>query len=366
MGLVTERISIVVDGYGIQGFQSVEVTRSMQDGAMSFTLEATAASWSSQALALRTGKQIQIYTSPDLGGMPGSGDLLLTGAVDEYDSEIGEKGNRSVRLSGRSKGRNAIDCSPVKHKTGMVKNKTLLQAAQEFDEFGVGWSTDQQLKPVALIQRQPEEAMYDTIEREARKQGLMLVAQTDGTIQITRAGTKRHAGGLVLGQSPVNSMGVVINTTHKRSPVVVRGQRRSGTGKKNLRQEYQDTGDDDDEFRPALVIAEGDHSDDELQTRAKWERLRMAAFGIRPRARVSRWRDDAGMLWTPGLLVSITNAVEQVDGDYTLSSVTLSQTDGEGDGVGTRASMEFVDPRSHGGKKGAGKSDDVFSPGDGL
>ena len=364
MVAVLEKITVVVDGYKIQGFQSVEITRSMQDGAMSFNLEASAASWSPQAMALRNGRQMQIYASSDLSGSS-LGDLVVTGAVDEYNSDITEDG-RSVSLSGRSKGRNAIDCHPVKHKTGLVKNKTLLQAAQEFDEFGVGWTSDQQLQPLAVIQRRPEEPMFNTIERYARKQGFMLVAQTDGTIMITRAGTKRHAGGLVLGQAPVNSMGVKISTTHKRSPVVVRGQRRSGTGKQNLRQEAQDSGDDGDEYRPALVIAEGDHTDAELQTRAQWERLRMAAYGIRPSAKVSTWRDGAGALWTPGLLVALENDVEGVQGDFTLSTVTLRQQDGEGKGAGTRATMEFVDPRAHGGKAGAGKSDAVFSPGAGL
>ena len=363
-GAILERVSVVCDGYQIQGFQSVQITRSMQDGAMSFSLEASAASWSPQAMALRTGKQIEIYSSPDVGGT-GLGDLVLTGAVDEYDAEIEEEG-RNVSLSGRSKARNAIDCQPVKHKTGLIKNKTLQQAAQEFDEFGVGWDTDQQLKPVAVIQRRPEETMFATIERYARKGGYMLVAQPSGRVLITRAGSSRHSGGLTVGQSPVNSMGVKISTTHKRSPVVVRGQRRSGHGKQNLRQEYQDSGDDGDEYRPALIIAEGDHTDAELQTRAKWERLRMAGYGIRPRAKVSRWRDDAGTLWTPGLLVALSNSVEGIYGDFTLSSATLSLKDGQGKGSGTRASLEFVDPRSHGGSAGAGDSDSVFSPGGGL
>ena len=364
MAAVKEKITVVVDGYALQGFQSVEITRSMQDGAMAFSLEAAAASWSSQALALRNGRKMQIYSSPDLGESA-LGDLVVTGAIDEYNSDIDEDG-RTVSLSGRSKGRDAIDCQPIKHKTGLIKNKTLLQAAQEFDEFGVGWSSDQQLQPVAVIQRRPEEPMFDTVERYARKAGYMLVAQTDGTIMITRAGTKRHAGGLVLGQSPVNKMTVKISTTHKRSPVVVRGQRRSGTGKANLRQEYQDSGDDGDDYRPALVIAEGDHTDAELKTRAQWERLRMAAYGIRPSATVSTWRDGAGTLWTPGLLVALTNDIEQVDGDFTLSTVKLSQKDGEGKGAGTRATLEFVDPRAHGGQAGAGDSNAVFSPGSGL
>lgn len=365
MGVLLERISVAVDGYAIQGFQSVEISRSMQSGAMTFRIEADASSWSPQAMAMRNGKQVEIYASPDLGGRPDDlGDLLLTGAVDDYDAEM-TPDSHSISLTGRSKGRDAIDCPPVKHKTGQVKMKTLLQAAQEFDEFGVGWSSDQQLQPIPVIQRSPEEAMYTTIDRYCERQGLLLVAQTDGSIKITRAGAQRHPGALVLGQSPVNSMGVTISNVHKRSPVVARGQRRDGVGKQNLRQEAQDSGDAED-YRPALVIAEGDHTLQDLQRRAKWLRLRMAAFGIRPRATVSRWRDDAGTVWTPGLLVAIENDIEGINGDFCLSSVTLTQRNGDGKDTGTRARLEFVDPAAHGGSGGVGSSDQVFSAGGGL
>lgn len=367
---VLEIITLVVDGYALQGFQSVEIQKSMQNGAMSFSMTASAASWSPQAMALRNGQQVEIYSSPvdstGFGGGGGLGDLIVTGAVDEYNAEYDGDG-RTVTLSGRSKGRDAIDCHPIKHQTGLVRNKTLLAAAQEFDEFGTNWSTDQQLQPIDTIQRRPEEPLFDTIERYARRGGFMLPAQPDGGIMITRAGTKRHSGALVLGQSPVEKMSVKITTTQKRSPVVVRGQRRSGTGSTNLRQEYQDSGDDDGSYRPALIIAEGDHTDQDLQTRAKWERLRMAAYGIRIGATTSCWRDDGGMIWTPGYLMAIENDPEGVDGDFTLSTVTLRQTDGEGKGAGTSAEMEFVDPATHGGSSSSsGKSDSVFSAGNGL
>ena len=192
----------------------------------------------------------------------------------------------------------------------------------------------------------------------------MLVGQPDGRVMITRAGTKRHAGALVVGQSPVERMGVTIATDNKFGKVAVRGQRRVGTGKDALRQEHVDQ--DGDSLRSLLVIAEGDHTNADLQTRAKWERLRLAGYGIRPRANVSTWRDAGGVIWDPGRLVAIQNDVEQVFGDFTLSSASLSLTDGSGSGAGTAARLEFVDPRAHGGKAGAGKSDAVFSPGGGL
>ena len=367
---VLEIITLVIDGYALQGFQSVEISRSMQNGAISFELQASSPAWGAQAMSLRNGQQMEIYSSPvdssGFAGVGGLGDLIVTGAVDEYNAEYDED-SHTITLSGRSKGRDAIDCHPIKHPTGLVRNATLLDAANQLDEFGTNWSSDQQLQPIDTIQRRPEEPLFDTIERYARRGGYMLAAQTDGSIMITRAGTQMHAGSLVLGQSPVKKMSVKISTTQKRSPVVVRGQRRSGTGQDNLRQEAQDTGDDTSFYRPALIIAEGDHTQQDLQTRAAWERLRMAAYGIRIGAKTSCWRDDGGMLWTPGYLVSIENDPEGIDGAFTISTVKYRQTNGEGKDAGTIAELEFVDPATHGSSSSStGSSDSVFSAGGSL
>ncbi len=356
-----ETVTLVVDGYAITGFQRVEVSRSMQHGAIHFEIEATATTMSDQALSLRQGQDVEIYTTSGGGSYASDGgDLLCAGSIDDYDADY-EGDSKTVTLSGRSKGRDAIDCPAVDHPTGRVENKTLLGVAQEFDEFGTVWSTDQQLPTLPMVQLKPGEPMFATIEREARKGGLMLAAQPDGSIKITRAGTTRHADALTLGQAPVESCKVHISPRAKRQPVVVRGQRRLGTGKTSLRQEHRDAGDGDDKHRPALVLAEGDHSDDELKTRAQWHRLRLAGHGITVDWTVSGWRDSAGALWDPGRLMANVVEAEQLDCDLTLSTAKLVQ-----DEKGTRAQLSFVDPRTHGGSKPQGTADQSFDPGDGL
>ena len=358
-----EYVTLSVDGYVIIGWQEVSIDRSMQSGAISFQLQATNPSWSAAAMSLRRGKNVEIRAALDLGtARGGGGDLMCRGAVDEYDADVGEEANKVVTLDGRSKGRDAIDCPPVKHNTGRVENKNLLQVAQELDEFGVNWTTDQQLPVIPMVQRQPHEPHFDTIEREARKSGHMLAAQPDGGIKITRAGQKRHAGVLVAGQSPVRKYKVHLAPHEKRSPTVVRGQKRLGHGKDNLRQEYQDTGDSDVGHRPALVLAEGDYSNDDLKKRAQWDRLRRAGRALTVTMTVSRWRDDAGALWDPGRIMAIQVADEDVDQDLLLSTAKFHQ-DLKG---GTTAVLTFVDPKAHGGQASAGSSDQAFDPGSAI
>lgn len=363
-GALPEYVTLTVDGYVLEGWQSVEVTRSAQHGAIAFTLEATNPTWSAPAKALRRGRSVEIRTSPDQGtARRGGGDLLCAGAIDTYNSHIAVR-SKSVTISGRSKGRDAIDCPPVKHKTGRVENKTLVDVAKEFDEFRIGFSTDQELDKIPMVQREPREPMLATIEREARRQGLLLAAQPDGSIKLTRANTKRHAGALVEGQSPTREWDINVAPHMKRSPIVVRGQKRLGTGKDGLRQEQQDDGDDDVGHRPHLVLAEGDYTLKDLQKRAKWERLRAAGHGIQVTPCVSRWRDDNGELWDPGRLMAIRVPSEDIDQDLTLSLAKFSQKIGEANG--TMANLTFVDPKALGGKAGQGKSDAAFDSGSAL
>ena len=360
-----EYVTLSVDGAVLMGWQEVDVTRSMQSAAIDFRLVATSPSWSAQAMSLRRGKDVTIRSAPDEPtARRGGGDLLCQGAIDSYEADIGEGGSKIVTISGRSKGRDAIDCPPVNHKTGRIANKTLLDAAKEFDEFGIGFKTDQKLEKLPLVQRRPQEALFDTLEREARRLGYMLAAQPDGSINITRAGTKRHAGALIEGQSPARSIRVHIAPHTKRSPVVVRGQKRLGHGKDSLRQEERDEDKSEEKHRPALVIAEGDHTVKDLKRRAEWERLRRAGYGMQITFCVSRWRDDGSEFWDPGRLMAIRIPSEDVDQDLTLSTVKYSQKLGKNGG--TVAELSFVDPKTHGGKTGNGKSDEAFNPGDGL
>lgn len=364
MPFVEEIVSLVVDGQVLRGWQEVSVSRSMQNAVISFSLKATNPTWSTEAKALRHGKEIEVRTSQASGPwQPGGGDLLCKGYVDNYSAKYGCD-SKSVTVSGRSKAADAVDCPPVKHKTGRVEKKALDQVAKELDEFGIEWKTDQKLDPIPKVQRRPDDTVFDTVEREARRLGLMLAGQPDGSVMITRAGSKRHAGAIVMGGPPVESMDVQVNLSSKRSPIVVRGQRSIGTGDESLRQQIEEVDQSVGRHRPLVVILEGDAPKKELKKRGKWERLRSAGFGVNVSTEMSSWRDDAGQLWDPGRLIATVCAEEDIDQDLTLSTVTFKQDIDNG----TVASLALVDPRSHGGKKARGGkgSDSAYDPGGGI
>lgn len=359
---VGEIVTLTVDGYALKGWQDVSVDRSQESAEISFTLGATNPSWSEEAKRLRHGKEIEIRTSPvGRRTRPGGGDLMLMGYIGGYGAKYGKR-TKQVTVDGKSKASDAVDCHPVKHKTGRFENKTLLDIAKELDEVRCGFKTDQKLDKLPKVQRRPDDTIFQTIEREARRLGLMLSGQADGSINITRAGTKRHAGALILGESPVEEMDVKIKCDQKFSHYVARGQRSKGVGKDNLRQEETERDPSVTRNRPRLIIPEGDWTKKELKKRLRWERLRRASFGTTISVKVSTWRDAAGELWEPGRLMAIVNEPEDIDGDYTLQTANFRQ----GGEEGTIAYLTFVDPKTVGGKDGTDKSDGVFDPGAGI
>jgi prophage tail gpP-like protein len=372
-GLVEEIITIVVGGYEIRGFEEIDVRRSMKEAAIAFSLKATWPQGSTTARMLRQADEIEIYTSPASGARrSGRGELLCRGAIDSYEADIGEGNSKTIVLHGRSHARDAIDCTPVRHKTGRVENKDLLGVANDLGaEFDVKWSTDVKLDKIDKVQRRPDDTLFQTIEREARTQGLMLLGLPEGGVRFTRAGTTRHAGALREGMPPVNRVSVRLQKAAERSEIHARGQRAHDWDDDALLQDevlkpdYPVRGTR--RHRPQAVYVEGDRHPNMLKRRAGWQHLR-SFEGNAIQLRVSRWRDEGGLIWEPGRLMALQVPSEELDVDFTLSEVTLRQ--GIGQNAGTRAELVFVDPRTHGGDKPmAGKTNgggEEYDPGEGL
>lgn len=348
-----EIVSLVVGGKALQGWQSVAITRSAEAAAISFSLEATNPAWTADARAVREGGLVQIRATPDIGiGARGGGDLFCTGYADEYESETGPGASRHVGITGRSKAGDAIDCPPAKHKTGLIEKKDLLGAAKELDEFGIGFFTDETLRKIPMVQHVPGQSIFATLEREARREALLLIGQPDGRVKITRGGKGRHAGALVEGEPPVQNMKLRLSIKHKRSHVHVHGQQSLGTGKKALRQRETEEDKSVKRYRPEILFHEGTDTSRELKRRAKWQQLRRSGSGISMIITVDTWRDEAGRPWEPGHLIAVVKPTDDINQDLAISTVTFRQRVGEGEGAGTFADLTLVDPRTLGAESG--------------
>lgn len=342
-----EIVSVVIGGTAYYGWKEVEIGWSYEKTEITFGLHVSEPDWSPTEVVPFLDQQVEIYAGST---------LMVRGFIDNYeaDAEVSDGSARhDVRIAGKSKGKDALESSAV-HKTGRVEKKKLDEAANEIArESGVDvkYSADTPLQPIDKIQIQRGDTIFDVIEREARKIGVNLVGQPDGSVKITKPQGKRHAGQLVQGRHPLKSAGVSFDRSKQNSPIIAKGQKVLGTGKNALRITEKEFDETVGRWRPLILYYEGDGTKKKLKDRAKWHKQRQSGKGKKFRPTTHGWRDEGGQIWTPGHLVAIDAPLWHIQGDLMIQSVSFRQNHREG----TVAELECVDPKAHGGKKAKGK-----------
>lgn len=329
-----EIVRVVVGGMAYTSWKSVSIRAAVKEAARSFSLTVAAESGAAAtAWQFKAGTSIAIYANAD---------LLLTGYVDRYQPKIGPM-NAEVTISGRSKAADVIDSS-ADHKTGRFEKKTILEVAKELDQFGVGFTSTETMEKIPAYQITPGETVFRAIERLSRSEGFALMGKPDGGIEITKAGTKRHGGGLFEGVNIIEGE-ADHNWSNRHSKYTVRGQRPTGTGADNLEVEATIRDAGVDRHRPVIIIAEDDTDKPRAKKRAKNRRDRAAGNGLRAGVTVQGFRDEGGEIWTPNRLIFVQSPFLNVQQDMLLEGVTFSQ-----DARGSTSRLDLVDPRAYGGK----------------
>lgn len=336
-----EIVTLSAGGARVTAFENVSVRAALDEAARSFRLQVAL-----EAGASETAWQFKAGTLVTLAA---NGDKLCVGYVDKYAPSLNAKTVR-VAISGRSKAADLVDSSAV-HKTGRIAKKNLLEIGQELDKSGVGIVSDEQLEQIPFMQLALGETVFSAVERLARSQGLTITGEADGRLRLLDAGKgrKRHAGGLVEGRN-ILSADAAHDWSRRHSKVHVRGQRAVGHGTDALEIEAIAKDNAVGRNRPLIIVIEEDTDKDRAKKRAKGRRDRAAGRSLTASVTVQGFRDQAGQLWEPGRLVWVESPVLQIAQDMLVEAATFEQS---ADG-GTTTSLELVDPRAYGGKKGRG------------
>lgn len=337
-----EVVTVAVGGDRWTAFRRVMVRASFQDAARSFQIEAAVErGGAATAWAFKAGTALDIFFNAD---------LACRGYVDRYQPVLGEHDTAEASISGRSKSQDFIDSSAV-HDTGQFKDKTPQEIGAVLDKFGVGVTTDEQLKKVPIYRITPGETAFRCIEKLCREQGVFPVGQADGSIHITKGGKRRHAGALVEGQN-IKRIEADHNVSGRHSDVIVRGQRPYGHGEGALQIEAKARDAEVGRYRPVIVFHDGDTDNDRAKKRATTRRDREAGNSLKANVTVQGFRDAGGALWTPGWLIFVESPFADVRQDMAIESVTFSQDRQKG----SETVLSLVDPRALGGKGGGGGS----------
>lgn len=312
-------ITLQVSGSNYAGWQSVKVSLGIEQIAGSFELTVSER-WSGQETMwpILPGAECRLF----LGKTP-----IITGYVDDAGPEY-DKASHSVRISGRDKTGDLVDCTAI-HKTGSWHKVGLERIAADICKpFGIGVivKTDlgAEFKKFAL---QECETAFEALDRAARMRGILLMSDGLGNLLLTRAGSELSPVALVKGQNIEKGSG---QFSHKdrHSVYIIKGQNPGGdntTPTQHAQTKANCTDTSITRYRPLIVFAEPGNGSS-FKDRAVWERNIRAGRGSRATYTVSGWECGQGF-WLPNHLVKVEDDYLQTPPEMIIAQVTYSLDD---------------------------------------
>lgn len=285
-----------------------------------------------------------------------SGRLWLTGYTRDVRGNHDED-SREYTVVVVSRTVDATEAS-IDHPTGLKRNADLMAIAREFDIGGIGieGNVETEVKDVHKIR--PGETLFETLETEARAQGVLIYDTPKGKLKFADKPAGRHAGALVRGHNIKRASGT-ISGRGNFSKIELRGQASFGVEDTAL-SPVGEAGGTAKRNRPLIRVHEGEATSGRLKRRAAWEAKRAAGKNKACAITVAGWRDAEGRLYAPNFLVEVRDDWLGIEQDMTIASVTLTQASDE-NGDGTSATLQLKDPRALGGENPHGKSADGWA-----
>lgn len=343
---------LVVDGQIYAGWTREEIQTGIEQIAGGFVLQLASVYpyGETPPVLLREGLPCELWIGDD---------LVISGYIDDLETDDTDT-NSSVRISGRDKTGDLVDCSAV-HKSGQWRNAKLEQIltdiAKPFDikvEITPGTSTGEAFKRFAL---EEGEKAFDAIDRACRLRGVLITSTPQGNLLITTASSKASTVRLEEG---VNMR--MFNSKHswkeRHSEIILKGQMAGDDFEHGATVAHPKATAKDAEinrYRPLIVMAEQGTGTKTMQERATWEVQVRMGRGKRGGCTVVGWRmgkdGQAGALWRPNTLVHIVSPRMHLDQEMLIVTCAYKNTE-----QGKQCEMTFARPEAFALVNGIGKS----------
>lgn len=319
---------LIVNGQIYGGWKSVRVTRGMEQMAGAFDLEVTDR-WPGDGVIrdwpIRAADACQVR----LDGKP-----AITGYVDAVEVGL-DVGGTSVRVSGRDRTGDLVDCSAVH--AGQWASRALSAIARELAKpFGIEVVAKADGK-LASFSLQEGETVFEALERAARQVGVLLTSDTEGRLLLTRTGAVRVPVDLVQGVNILRANGT-FGVNERFSQITIKGQGR-GEDEGQAKATARDA--EIGRYRPLVVIAEEQQGAQvSLKRRAEWEKNVRAGRGSRADVTVQGWSHADG-LWLPNHRVRVDAPAIRAQAELIIVACTYVL-----DASGSRTELSLADPRA--------------------
>lgn len=312
-------ISLTAGGQRYTGWLTASVYRSLDAFAHSFEFTAVDR-WAEQESPrpIRLGDPCTIFQD-DV--------LLITGYVDELLWEVGPRGV-TLRVSGRSKTADLVDCAAV-HKTGQWINAKPLRIMQDLAEpFGINIEQDQSLASdttrVRRFDLEDGESAFDAIEKLARLRGWLPTTTAIGTLRLTQVGNTKPVS---LRADRTIRRTITQNSSDRFSIYRVRTQTARWDAETSPRQaalskiQVQDS--TVPRYRPTVLYPEHGATVSELEAYATWMRNTRIADSERITYEMPGTLASSGEIWDPGQLVNVRDDQIGINTTLVIASTRL-------------------------------------------
>lgn len=350
-------LTLRLDGYDIEGWTGVQVTRSLDQLADTFDLQLTTElSSRPPPVEISEGQACQLLYGEE---------ILLSGYLDTVDLSYNAN-STSLSVSGRSKAGDLVDCTALKPGSrtgGSWKDTTFLAIANTITgPFGIKVFCDLGDPKEHYFKLAEAETCFSALDRLGKDYGLRVVSYPDGDIQYTRTGLEVLADVVIQSGRNVLSGGVTQDLSERYSDYLFKGQLKASdaTSGGNVNTAHLVTDDGVGRYRPLLIEtdeqvrnAKGQFTKGKnkspLQLRAEWERntragkSRQLSYEVcNPDDLSLSWEMRPGVLWAPNIIVTVLDEFLEIDGQYLVTSVSLTR-----DSSGTKTSLQLTFPEAY-------------------
>lgn len=308
-------LTLQVGNQVLSGWQRVMVMRSMDSIPANFDLEITEKYPNTPDVTIQPGQPCTVTIGND---------LVLTGYVDRYSAAISAS-SHTVRISGRSKSEDLVDCSAFfgdpDHPSFQMRNTNALAVIQALAapynvtiQSMAGPGAD-----VPQLNINVGETAWEIIDRLIRVSGFVAYDMPDGSMMLGQAGTDNMGSGFQLGQN-VEQADIAYTMDQRFSDyqgyflsTVTYGEGGQLTDPA-AGPVHHDQGVP--RFRKRFVVSEQMGSAQPMaDQRAIWECNRRYGRSQQFNVTCDSWRDAAGTLWAPNHLAPIKATQMKLDTD---------------------------------------------------
>lgn len=314
-------VKLLINGSIYEGWKDVSITRSLKTLCGSFELGVTDR-WTQKGESIRIvqGSECQIRIDDE---------QIINGFVDKVDPGYTAT-SKSIGVSGRDKTSDLVDCSIDMKRTELKKIKLDALARIYCDLFAIEVVVETDIGAAFDVWTiQQGESFYESLEKAAKKRGVLVVTDTLGRLVLIGNKQERATTSLVEGVN-IKAGSAVYDHSKRYSnyKVITQPQGSTWANEEEIDSEQifteivgKATDSTVKRYRPLVVHMDSQGGLSDARRRAQWEATVRAAQSTQATIEVVGWRQSDGTLWRPNQLVPLKSPWLGIDQEMLITDV---------------------------------------------